>query len=88
MEKQAEELGIDKAKALNAYRNYWVFIKDIIEGMELDDITEEEFDKLRPSINLPNLGKFYTTYKDIQLTNKRIQITNERIKNKKSNSDV
>ena len=54
--------------------------------MHLEDITEEDFNNIRSSINIIGLGKFSTSYKRIKNIDKKKEITNERIKNKKRNS--
>lgn len=46
------------------YKAFWLYIKDTIQGLQLkDNITEEEFNKLRLNFNIPSLGKLACTYK-------------------------
>ena len=46
------------------YKSYWRYIRDTIQSLPLkDDISEEEFSKLKPSFNIPSLGKLTCTYK-------------------------
>ena len=84
--KSAKELNIPVDKALEAYKSYWLFVKEKIENMSLEGITEEDFNNIRSSINVIGLGKFSTSYKRIKNIDKKKEITNERIKNKKRNS--
>lgn len=58
----AEKYGLEKKLVDAVYRAYWRSIKNYIESLPLkDDLTEEEFDKLRPNINLPQLGKLFVS---------------------------
>ena len=68
----ANELNIPEEDVLKTYKLYWKVVKDIIEKLPLKDkLNEEEFNKLRTSFNIPNLGKLYCTYeKYIKIHNK------------------
>lgn len=60
----SKELALPEKCVENTYRAYWTFIKETIEQLPLkDDLTEEEFHKLRTNFNIPNLGKLSCTYK-------------------------
>lgn len=61
----SEELDIPKEVVDTAYKSYWGFIKNTIETLPLkeDNITEEEFSKLKTNFNIPSLGKLNCTYK-------------------------
>lgn len=78
----AKELDIPPKDAMMAYRRYWLWIKETIEDMPLEGTPKEEFNELRTSINVPNIGKFYTSYDRVQRINKSKEIINERAKNK------
>lgn len=80
--KAADELGLPKDAALTAYRGYWLFLKEKIEGMPLEGTSEEVFKTLRTSVNVPGLGKFFTSFKRVQKIDKAKEIINERAKNK------
>lgn len=59
----SRETGVDKRVVKTAYRLYWRFIKDTIAKLPLkEDLTEEEFNKLRTNFNIPSLGKLTCTY--------------------------
>lgn len=63
IKKVSNELGIKESIIKDSYNAYWKFIKDTIEGLNLkEDLTEEEFNKLRTNINIPSLGKLTCTY--------------------------
>lgn len=46
-----------------AYKSYWLFIKETIEKLPLEEpLEEKDFNKLKTSFNLPYLGKLYCCY--------------------------
>lgn len=60
----SRELTLPEKCVENVYRAYWVFIKEAISQLPLkDNLTEDEFNKLRTNFNIPNLGKLSCTYK-------------------------
>lgn len=69
-----------------AYRSYWEFIKATAQALELKvDLTEEEFNKLRPNFNIPSLGKLYVTWeKYINTKKRRVILENLKFKNDKA----
>ena len=55
-----------------AYESYWKFIRESIKSLPLkDDLTEEEFNKLRTNFNITSLGKFSCTYDRYMSTKQR-----------------
>lgn len=57
-----------------AYREYWNWVKDTLENVPVnEEMTEEEFNKMQTSINVPSLGKFYATYSRAQFLNKKFK---------------
>lgn len=61
--KVSQEVNIPKEVVNAAYKSYWEFIKKTIQSLPLkEDISEEEFDKLRTNFNIPSLGKLYVTW--------------------------
>lgn len=61
--KAALELGLEERDVREAYNLYWKFFRSEIENLPLkEDLTEEEFNSLRTSFNVPCIGKFYCTY--------------------------
>ena len=72
--KVAKDLKLPEIAVLTAYNSFWKFIKDTIEELPLkEDITEEEFDKLRTNFNVPSLGKLFTTYKRVEFAKNRLK---------------
>lgn len=66
------ETKIPEATIEVVYRNYWKFIRDTFEILPLTSIqTEREFNDLKTSINLPSLGKMYTTWDKIEKYKRR-----------------
>lgn len=53
------------------YKTYWKFIKETYSSLpDFYSITEEEFNKCKTIFHIPKVGKFYTTYKDVEKLNK------------------
>ena len=58
----AQEQGLPVRVVDKTYKAFWRFIKDKIQELPLkDDITLEEFRKLRTNFNVPSLGKLCCT---------------------------
>lgn len=61
--KISQEMDIPLEVVDIAYKSYWKFIKQTIQSLPLkDDISEEEFAKLRTNFNIPSLGKMTCTF--------------------------
>ena len=59
----SQEIGIPTEVVNAAYKSYWEFIKQTIQSLPLkDDISEEDFIKLRTNFNIPSLGKLCVTW--------------------------
>lgn len=57
------ELGLPPQVVKEAYESYWKFIRESIKSLPLkEDLTKEEFDKLRTNFNIPSIGKLSCTY--------------------------
>ena len=57
-----------------AYKSYWKFIKQTIQSLPLkDDISEEDFTKLRTNFNIPSLGKLTCTFDRMMGVKKRFK---------------
>lgn len=62
-----EELNISPDLVNKAYRSYWQFIRETAKALPLkEDLSKEDFSKLRTNFNLPSLGKLYCTYETMQ----------------------
>ncbi|QOR58277.1 protein HU [uncultured phage cr106_1] len=59
----SNELEIPVEVVKEAYESYWKFIRESIKSLPLkEDLTKEEFDKLRTNFNIPSIGKLSCTY--------------------------
>lgn len=57
------ELGLPPKVVKEAYESYWTFIRNNIKALPLkEDLSKEEFDKLRTNFNVPSIGKLSCTY--------------------------
>lgn len=61
--KIAKELNLDVEVVKKAYTSFWEFIRNKIQELPLkEDLTEEQFKKLRTNFNIPSIGKLSCTY--------------------------
>ena len=61
--KVSQEMGLPPEVVDKAYKSYWKFIKQTIQSLPLkDNISEEDFTKLRTNFNIPSLGKLTCTF--------------------------
>jgi hypothetical protein len=61
--KVADIVSLDKTLVNKVYKSYWRAVKEHIEELPLkDDLSEEDFCKIQPNVNIPSLGKLYVTY--------------------------
>lgn len=57
------ELGLPPQVVKEAYESSWTFIRNNIKALPLkEDLSKEEFDKLRTNFNIPSIGKLSCTY--------------------------
>ena len=76
------ELGLPEELVDSAYNSYWDFIRDTIKGLPLkENLTQEQFRRLRTNINIPSLGKLHCTYERYLGMKNRFRIIHE-IRNK------
>ena len=92
-EKVSKELGIDELVVKCAYNSYWEFIRKKIADIPFhDDMTEDEYNKVRTNFNIPSLGKLnctYERYKALQERyNKYKHLIEKHESNKESKTDV
>lgn len=72
--KTSQEMDIPPEVVDAAYKSYWKFIKQTIQSLPLkDDISEEEFAKLRTNFNIPSLGKMTCTFDRMRGVKKRFK---------------
>ena len=72
--KVSQEMDIPLEVVDTAYKSYWKFLKQTIQSLPLkDDISEEEFAKLRTNFNIPSLGKLTCTFDRMMGVKKRFK---------------
>lgn len=58
----ARENGLTQKFVHKVYQAYWQTVRMYIKSLPLkEDLTDEEFMKLRPNVNIPSLGKLNVT---------------------------
>lgn len=89
VEKVSKELKLPEELIDKTYRAYWTFIKDSIKELPLkDNLSKEEFSKLKCNFNIPSLGKLCVTYDRYIGIKKRFKYINHlREKNVKNKED-
>ena len=74
IDKVSQEMGLPPEVVDTAYKSYWKFIKQTIQSLPLkDDISEEDFTKLRTNFNIPSLGKLTCTFDRMMGIKKRFK---------------
>lgn len=74
-------LGISPNVVEKVYKVYWLYIKTTIQALPLkEDLTDEEFSKLRTNFNVPSLGKLSCTLDKYKETKKRFKLI-EKLRN-------
>ena len=72
--KVSQEMGLLPEVVDTVYKSYWKFIKQTIQSLPLkDDISEEDFTKLRTNFNIPSLGKLTCTFDRMMGVKKRFK---------------
>ena len=86
IESVANELQLPVDLVRKTYKAYWQFVRDTIQQLPLkDDISEEEFKKIKTNFNIPSFGKLYCTRDRYLRVKKRFEyINNLREKDVKS----
>lgn len=82
----AQKTGLPEKLIEDTYKAYWKYIKDSIESLPLkENLSREDFSKLRTNFNIPSLGKLVCTfdkYKKLKYYYKKYEET------KKDKTDV
>ena len=88
----ANKLELPREVVKEAYESYWKYIRCSISELPLkDDLSEEEFNKLRTNFNVPSLGKLAVTwdrYKAIKDRYKHAKKLRDDSNNKESQAHV
>lgn len=70
LDQVANKLNIPVEVVKEAYESYWGYIRCTISELPLkEDLSEDEFNKLRTNFNIPSIGKLacpYDRYKAIK----------------------
>lgn len=63
LKKVSIELNIPEEVVKEAYESYWLFIRQSIVVLPLkQDLSLDDFNKLKSNFNIPSLGKLSCTY--------------------------
>lgn len=74
----SKELNLPEDIVAKTYKAYWLFIRDTIEKLPLkSDLSQDDFELLRPNINIPSLGKLSCTYSRYVGMKNRFNIINK-----------
>ena len=82
IDKVSSDTGLPRRLVDRTYRAYWRVVREHITSLPLkEDLTDEEFLRLQPNVNIPSIGKLLVTldrYRRIKTNyNKYIQLKQE-----------
>ena len=67
LDQVSNKLNLPKDFVDKVYKSYWLSIKEHIQSLPLRDTKDEVvFNNLKININIPSIGKLYTTQERIQ----------------------
>lgn len=76
--KVSESMGLPVYLVDKAYKSYWKVVREHVSSLPLkEDLTDEEFMKLQPNVNIPSIGKLYITLKRYQRMKKKHKLIQE-----------
>lgn len=82
--KVADELNLPIEVVIEAYKSYWKFIRKTIQELPLkENLSNDEFLKLKRNFNLPSLGKLVCTEDKYKKLKRQNIFCKERRTNKK-----
>lgn len=84
----AREMGINPALAHQIYKSYWKFIRESIEKLELDTMSEEDFQNTTTNFSIPYIGKLYTNYEKTEKYRKKVKYLENHVKVKRNKTTV
>lgn len=83
--KVSEETGIPVGIVDKVCKAYWRAIREHIASLPLKEkLTDEEFMKLQPNVNIPSIGKLNVTLERYKRMKKRDLIIEEQVKKKQN----
>lgn len=58
----SRKLGLPRELVEKTYKAYWKGVREHISSLPLkQDLSDEDFLKLQPNVNIPSIGKLYVT---------------------------
>lgn len=73
------KLGLPKTFVTKVYRAYWRAVREHIESLPLkEDISDEEFKKIKPNVNIPSIGKLYVDLDKCRKVNENCKILKQK----------
>lgn len=70
----SKELSLPPQVVKEAYESFWTYIRSNIKVLPLkEDLSKEDFDKLRTNFNIPSIGKLSCTYDRMVGVKKRFE---------------
>lgn len=79
----SEELNLPKTLVDRTYKSYWRAVREHITSLPLkEDLTDEEFLKLQPNVNIPSIGKLAVTLDRYKRMKKAYDILTHKSKQK------
>lgn len=74
----SKSTGLSKTFVNKVYRAYWRAVREYIKTLPLkDNLSEEEFLKIRPNVNIPSIGKLYVSLDRYKKLKKHYTINKE-----------
>jgi len=74
----SQKLNIPEDVVDAAYKSFYEFVKEKITELPLkEELSEEEFSKLRTNFNIPSLGKLHCTYERYSKVKERLKYVNK-----------
>lgn len=82
----SKELNVDKSVVEESYRHYWEYIQYIIGQMNFRDnnLTREEFNSMKFSVHLTNLGKLCSNYNKYCKNHRQLNINTDKNETKEN----
>lgn len=63
LNKVSQDINIPKATVNKIYNAYWKYIRYILQEIPLKrDLSEDQFNNMKSSVNIPAIGKLYCNY--------------------------
>lgn len=79
----SSDLGLPKTLVDKTYKSFWRSVREHIAALPLkEDLTDEEFMKLQPNVNIPSLGKLNVTLYRYHRMKKSFEYYKQRQQNK------